>query len=58
MKRYEVLMAKKLFPGSDIVRGFGYRAALYGTTMPIFGYTDCFGCCSPRDSMTGSMAGL
>ena len=27
MKRYEVLMERKLFPGSDIVRSFGYKVA-------------------------------
>ena len=27
MKRYEVLMERELFPGSDIVRSFGYRVA-------------------------------
>lgn len=37
MKQYEVLAAKELFYGSDVVRGFSYKAADKGTTMPIFG---------------------
>ena len=58
MKRYEVLAAKELFAGSDIVRRFTYKTELQGTTMPFFGITDCFVCCSPRDEMIGSMAFL
>ena len=30
MKRYEVLLDKELFHGSDIVRSFGYKAAVSG----------------------------
>ena len=30
MKRYEVLKERELFPGSDIVRSFGYRTAASG----------------------------
>lgn len=58
MKRYEVLAVKELFAGSDIVRRFTYKTELLGTTMPFFGKTDCFVCCSPRDELTGSMAVL
>ena len=58
MKRYEVLTAKELFAGSDIVRRFTYKTELQGITMPFFGTTDCFVCCSPRDEMIGSMAVL
>lgn len=36
MKQYEVLMAKELFAGSDIVRKFSYKTAIAGDTMPIF----------------------
>lgn len=36
MKQYKVLMAKELFRGSDIIRGFSYKVAAQGTTMPIF----------------------
>ncbi len=37
MKQYEVLLAKELFRGSDIIRAFSYKMASTGTTMPIFG---------------------
>ncbi len=37
MKQYEVLLAKELFRGSDIIRKFTYKMASAGTTMPIFG---------------------
>lgn len=37
MKQYEVLLAKELFYGSDIIRGFSYKMAGAGTTMPFFG---------------------
>ena len=30
MMQYEVLTKRELFPGSDIVRRFGYRAAASG----------------------------
>lgn len=37
MKQYEVLLVKELFRGSDVIRGFSYKMASAGTTMPIFG---------------------
>lgn len=37
MKQYEVLLAKELFRGSDIIRRFMYKMVNAGTTMPIFG---------------------
>ena len=58
MKRYEVLNAKKLFHGSDIIRAFGYKAAITGTTMPFFRETDCFVCCSPYDVIDRNLAVL
>ncbi|MBD5513863.1 MAG: hypothetical protein HDR06_04195 [Lachnospiraceae bacterium] len=58
MNQYEVLAVKELFAGSDIVRRFTYKTELQGITMPFFGTTDCFVCCSPRDELTGSMAVL
>lgn len=58
MKRYEVLMAKKLFDGSDIIRRFGYKAANAGDNYALFWETDCFVCCSPHDAMIGSMPAL
>lgn len=36
MKRYEVLLAKELFPGSDEVRSFGYRAGTSGDYYALF----------------------
>lgn len=36
MKQYEVLKKKELFPGSEVVRCFGYKTAVTGTTMPFF----------------------
>lgn len=58
MKRYEVLTAKELFHGSDIVRSFGYRAAASGDNYALFWKTDCFVCCSPFDGIIGSVAAL
>lgn len=37
MKQYEVLMAKELFAGSDIIRRYTYKAKNAGITMPFFG---------------------
>lgn len=37
MKQYEVLMAKELFAGSDVVRKFSYKTTNVGETMPFFG---------------------
>ena len=53
MKQYEVLLAKELFAGRDIVRRFGYKMQPYGITVPFFGMTDCFVCCSPRKDISG-----
>ena len=36
MKRYEVLLDKELFHGSDIVRSFGYKAAVSGDNYALF----------------------
>lgn len=36
MEQYEVLMAKELFAGSDIVRKFTYKTMSQGITMPFF----------------------
>lgn len=36
MKQYEVLMAKELFAGSDVVRKFSYKTTNVGGTMPFF----------------------
>ena len=46
MKRYEVLLDKELFHGSDIVRSFGYKAAVSGDNYALFQETDCFVRCS------------
>ena len=51
MKRYEVLEKRELFPGSDIVRSFGYRAAASGDNYGPFEGTDCFVRCSPFDGI-------
>lgn len=58
MKRYEVLMEKELFHGSDIVRSFGYKATTSGDNYALFRETDCFVRCSPFDRIFGSMADL
>lgn len=47
MKQYEVLMAKELFRGSDVIRGFAYKMAGSGEYYAHFWETDCFVCCSP-----------
>ncbi len=54
MRQYEVLMAKELFAGSDVVRRFSYKAEAAGDNYALFWGTDCFVCCSPRDVITGS----
>lgn len=56
MKQYEVLMAKKLFAGSDIIRGFGYKAGRSQDNYALFGKTDCFVFHSPYDPATGNTA--
>lgn len=58
MKQYEVLIAKELFHGSDIVRGFAYKAGTAGDSYALFQKTDCFVCSSPFDGMIGSMTDL
>ncbi len=58
MKRYEVLTAKELFHGSDIVRSYGYRTAASGDDYALFSETDCFVRCSPFDGMIGSTTAL
>ena len=55
MKRYEVLMAKKLFDGSDIIRAFCYKTELAGDNYAHFGETDCFVCGSPCNAISGSV---
>lgn len=54
MKHYEVLMAKKLFDGSDIIRKFTYKAGTVWDNYALFGKTDCFVCSSPFDGIIGS----
>ena len=58
MKQYEVLTAKKLFHGSDIVRSFTYKAVTAGDNYALLKETDCFVCCSPCGGMIGSMTVL
>lgn len=58
MKQYEVLLAKELFHGSDIVRGFAYKAGTTGDNYALFWKTDCFVCSSPFDGITESMTVL
>lgn len=58
MKRYEILMAKELFHGSDVVRGFAYKAVSSGDNYALFQKTDCFVCCSSCDGMIRNMAVL
>lgn len=54
MKQYEVLMAKKLFAGSDIIRSFGYKAARSQDNYALFWKTDCFVFHSPYDVTAGN----
>ena len=54
MKQYDVLMAKMLFHGSDIVRRFTYKAGTAGDNYALLGNTDCFVCGSPFDGIIGS----
>lgn len=54
MKRYEVLIAKELFRGSDVVRGFSYKAETAGDNYALFQETDCFVCSSPFDGIIGA----
>lgn len=57
MKQYEVLLAKELFHGSDIMRKFSYKVAAAGDNYAHFRETDCFVCSSPWKAMTGGMTG-
>ncbi len=50
MRQYEVLMAKKLFHGSDIVRRFSYKITAGRDNYALLLTTDCFVCCSPYDA--------
>lgn len=50
MRQYEVLMAKKLFHGSDIVRRFSYKITAGEDNYALFSTTDCFVCCSPYNA--------
>lgn len=45
MRQFE---AKKLYPGSDIVRGYTYIFAASLVQCALFSESDGFGCCSPR----------
>ena len=58
MKRYEVLMAKELFHGSDVVRGFAYKTVSSGDNYALFRKTDCFVRSSSCDGIIRSMAVL
>lgn len=42
MKQYEVLTAKKLFAGSDIIRRFGYKTGGSQDNYALFQKADCF----------------
>lgn len=53
MKQYEVLTAKELFHGSDIVRGFAYKTGTSGDVYALFWKMDCFVRCSPCDGIIG-----
>lgn len=54
MKQCELLIAKKLFDGSDIIRRFTYKAETAEDNYALFGNTDCFVCGSPFDGIIGS----
>lgn len=56
MRQYEVLTAKELFHGSDVIRGFGYKAAGVWDNYALFEITDCSVCCSPHDIKFRCMA--
>lgn len=53
MKQCELLIAKKLFDGSDIIRKFTYKAETAGDNYALFRKTDCFVCGSPFDGIIG-----
>lgn len=52
MKQYEVLMAKELFAGSDIIRKFTYKTTNAWDNYALFWETDCFVCDSPCDAIS------
>lgn len=56
MKQYEVLTAKKLFHGSDIIRGYSYKADRSRDNYAHFWDADCFVYCSPGKMSAGDMA--
>ncbi|MDE7179126.1 MAG: hypothetical protein K2O59_15035 [Lachnospiraceae bacterium] len=58
MRQCEVLMAKKLFDGSDIIRRYTYKAGTARDNYALFWETDCFVCSSPFDGIDGRMAVL
>ena len=51
MKQYEVLIAKELFAGSDVIRRFTYKAKNAGDNYALFWEADCFVCDSPYDAI-------
>lgn len=57
MKQYEVLLAKELFRGSDIIRGFSYKVAGTRDNYAHFWQADCFVCGSPCKILSGGMTG-
>jgi len=58
MRQREVLKARKLFDGSDVIRRFTYKTGSAGDNYTLFWETDCFVCSSPFDGMIGSRAVL
>lgn len=56
MRQYEVLTAKELFHGSDVIRSFGYKVAGVRDNYALFRNTDCSVCCSPHDEKIRYMA--
>ena len=58
MEQYEILMAKELFHGSDVVRSFAYKTVFSGDNYALFRKTDCFVRCSSCDKMIGCMTVL
>ena len=58
MKQYFSLMAKELYPGSDVIRGFAYKAGVSGDNYALFWKTDCFVRCSPFDGIIRKMTDL
>lgn len=44
MKHYELLNAKELFAGSDIIRKYTYKMAISQDNYALFQEMDCFVC--------------